>query len=87
MGVIDGLRETNYVRLAWTILIFVPYIDKEIAGAIPIVRDIVPGTPEFRWLEMSWTERLRLAIFIVAPVLDGELVELGGVDLETWVYD
>lgn len=87
MGFVDGLRRTDWVRVVWTILILVPYIDKEILASIPGVRAITPGVEPFYWLELSWTERLRLGAVIVVPVVDGEVLELGGVDLHDWIED
>lgn len=87
MGLLDGLRKTDWVRVVWTILILIPFVDKEVFASIPILREITPGTPEFYWLEMNWSERIRLIFLIVVPYVDGEVLELGGVDLETWVMD
>lgn len=87
MGVIDGLQRTDWARVLWTLLILVPVIDKEVFASIPGLRAITPGVEPFYWLDLSWTERARLVALIAVPYVDGEILELGGVDMHVWVED
>ena len=86
MGFLDVVRQINW-RTVWNIVIaFIPYVDAEILGIIPVLREILPVTP-IRVLELSWTERGRLLVLIVIPIVDGEILELLGVDIRDVIAD
>lgn len=77
MGFIDSIRAINIRTVALFVLAVLPYVDQETLGLIPFVRDILPGVTPIPFFSLSWTERARLAVFIVVPYLfDGETWEL-----------
>jgi len=86
MGFINAVKSIDPRKVFLVIIAFIPYVDTEIIGVIPILRDLLP-VDSIPVLDLSWTERLRLAILIVIPYLDGEILELIGVDIKTLYRD
>jgi hypothetical protein len=87
MGVLDALRAID-PRRAWLIVIaFIPYVDQETLGVIPGLRDLIPFVDPIYVTELDWSERARLLGFIVVPYVDGEILELLGVDMMTLIED
>lgn len=76
MAFIDTVKDIDFGTI-WLIVIgFIPYVDSETLGVVPILRDIIPFVEPIYILDLSWTERGRLGFLIVVPVLDGEWIEL-----------
>jgi hypothetical protein len=87
MGFVDALTEANYVRLAWTALIFVPILDKELLAVVPVVRSSVPGVEPLSLVALSWSERLRWGIVVIAPGIDGEVLNLADLSVRDVIED
>lgn len=76
MGFLDAVRSIQWQTI-WLIIIgFIPYVDQETIGVVPILRDIVPFAEPIYLLELSWTERGRLVVLILVPIVDGEWIQL-----------
>jgi len=75
MGYIETGRSIQWHRVWWVIIAFIPYVDNEIIGIIPGLRDALPVEPIYV-LDKSKTELLRLLVLIVIPILDGEIIRL-----------
>lgn len=87
MTFLDALRSIDR-RTVWLVVLAVlPYVDQETLGVIPFLRDVVPGVDPIYTLQLDWSERGRLLVFILVPVLDGEILELLGVDLQEAISD
>jgi hypothetical protein len=88
MAIIETIREFDYTNVWLIILGVIPYADHETVGLIPFVRDVVPTVEPIHFWSLSWTERGRLAAFIVVPVVDGEWLNLlFGVDVNDLIAD
>lgn len=88
MGFVNGIRSLEPRRIWLLIIAVIPYVDQEILGVIPIVRDIVPGVDPIYWYaDLDWSERVRLAVLMVLPYVDGEVIELLGGNIENWYRD
>lgn len=86
MAFLDIVREFDG-RAAFSIVIaFIPYVDAEILGVIPGLRDILPVDPIYT-TDLSWTERARLAVLMLIPYVDGEILELLGIDVNQVISD
>lgn len=75
MGYIDTLRHIDWTQVFLVIIVFIPYVDTEIIGVIPGLRDALP-VETIHLTRKSWTERGRWLILVIVPVIDGELIRL-----------
>jgi len=87
MGFIDSLKQFDWVGFIWALLILIPYVDKEVVALIPGLRQVTPGVRPIYVLDLSWSERGRLLALLLVPYVDGELIELGGVEIEDVIAD
>lgn len=88
MAIIESIRQFDYTNVWLIILGIVPYVDHETVALVPGLRDIVPTVEPIYITQLSWTERGRLAAFIVVPVVDGEWLQLlFGVDVRDVIAD
>jgi len=87
MGFIDAIRRVDTNTIGLLIFAVIPYVDTDIAGVIPFVRDVIPWVEPIYWLDLSWTERGRLAILWVIPYVDGEVFQLLGLDVNEVIAD
>lgn len=76
MSYVDTLSNFRWDRLWLVILGLIPYLDLEVLGVIPIIRDLVPEVDPIYVLDLSWMERLRLLVLIAIPYVDGEWIKL-----------
>jgi hypothetical protein len=75
MAFIDTVRSIDWQQVFLILIAFVPYLDSETIGVVPLVRDIAPVEPIYV-TEKSGTELLRLVALILAPLVDGEIIQL-----------
>lgn len=75
MGFIDTIKDFRWDQAFLIVIAFIPYVDTEIIGIIPGLRDILP-VENIHITRKSRTELLRLVVLIIIPILDGEIIQL-----------
>lgn len=83
----NGVRRIDWGKVFLAVIAFIPYVDTEILGILPVVRDLAPEVEPIYLTRLSWTEILRLSILIVIPYVDGEILQLVGVDVREVISD
>ena len=88
MSYVETLRGFRW-ETAWLVVMgFIPYFDLETVGVVPVLRDVVPYVDPIHVLDLSWTERTRLGLLIVVPIIDGEWIKLFfGADVNEVISD
>lgn len=93
MAFVDVIRNLKWRVIARNavvaVLIFVPYLDQETLGVIPVVRDLLP-VPSIYLTRLSWRGRARWVILVLLPYVDGEIISFftgGEVTAKTIVED
>lgn len=76
MSYIQTIKRFRWDRALLIVIAFIPYVDSEILGVIPLLRDVLPGIDPIYVTRKSWTELARLILLIVVPVIDGEIIKL-----------
>jgi len=87
MAFIEALRRINLNTIALFIFALIPYLDTDIVGVIPVLRDVLPWVEPIYYWELSWTERGRLAILWIVPYVDGEVFQLLGLEVNEVISD
>jgi|GEM_PF-3234519 len=88
MGYAETVKSINWKTVFFLAIAVIPYVDSETMGVVPVLRDLVPFVEPVYTLQLSWTERLRLAVLLVIPYVDGEIIELlTGMDVNEVIAD
>lgn len=82
MGFKDAIGGIDWGTVGLIIIAFIPYVDSETIGVVPGLRDLFPFVEPIPVTDLSWTERLRLGVLILIPVVDGEILQILGVEIE-----
>jgi hypothetical protein len=87
MGFLESIRKIDRETVVLVIYALIPYVDTEIMGSIPLVRDVMPFVEPIYLSTLSWSELLRLGVLVVIPYVDGEVLELFGLDVREVIRD